>query len=359
MKQPALGIASTALAIAVSLGFIHLFSFELFTGWVAYYLLCLIPIQIVTAVLWKCELPAFAGRAKQPLKGILLVVVTMVVGAAVAYIYWQVAGAAISPPAPMLAMCTIVLVIVTFWACIMWGGWPFTAIIKNQLAAGFVTLIAAYVVNYLLFRVLFDYGFMRGAPVYVASLDPHGLIPAWNAVSFYLTLLAGMFLIVNFDLWPLTSSPGVMKQPVLAIVWTAACFLLAAIAYNIGVRGLGMDPVGFMVRVPVPFVFGTIIVQNMLQGSLFSSLKQPVKGFANVLTVIVVGQLLAAFYRAMAPVLTGNLHSGPPAYDMEIWTASALLSVTFPFLVFHAAYFDFWPLQASQTSNIHAKSQSA
>jgi hypothetical protein len=98
----------------------------------------------------------------------------------------------------------------------------------------------------------------------------------------------------------------------------------------------------------VPFVFGTIVVQNMMQGSLFSSLKQPVKGLANVATVIVVGQLLAAFYRAMAPLVTGDLHSGPPAYDMEIWTASALLSVTFPFLIFHAAYFDFWPLQKSK-----------
>ena len=230
----------------------------------------------------------------------------------------------------------------------MWGGWPFTALIKNQLAAGFVTLIAAYIVNYFLFRFFFDYRFMQGAPVYVASLDPHGLFPAWNAVSFYLTLLAGMFFIVNFDLWPMTLVPAIMKQPALALVWTAACFVLAAIAYNLGVRGLGMDPVAFMVRVPVPFVFGTIVVQNMMQGSLYPSLKQPVKGLANVATVIVVGQALAAFYRAMAAPVTSDLHSGPPAYDMEIWTASALLSVTFPFLIFYAAYFDFWPLAKSK-----------
>src|SRR5271170_5383819 len=132
MKQPALGVASTVLVIAVSLGFIHLFNFATFTGWVAYYLLCLIPMQIVTAVLWKCGLPAAAGKAAQPLKGILLLATCLVVGAVIAYAYWEVAGAAISPPAPMLAMCTIVSVIVTFWACIIWGGWPFTALIKNE-----------------------------------------------------------------------------------------------------------------------------------------------------------------------------------------------------------------------------------
>jgi hypothetical protein len=355
MRQPTLGIVSTAFVIAIALGFIHLFSFATFTGWVSYYLLCLIPMQIVTAVLWKCA-PSFAGKSvhvmKQPMKGIVLLVVNLIVGAVVAYAYWQIAGAGISPPAPMLAMCTIVSVIVTFWACIMWGGWPFTAWIKNELAAGFVTLIAAYVVNYLLFRVFFDYGFMQGAPVYVGSLDPHGLVPAWNAISFYLTLLAGMFFIVNFELWPITSlsskTPRIMKQPVLAIVWTAGCFLLAGIAYNIGVHAMGMDPVSFMVGVSAPFVFGTIVVQNMLEGSLFASLKQPVKGVANVLTVIVVGEVLAALFRAMAPLVTGELHSGPPAYDMEIWTASALLSETFPFLIFHAAYFNFWPLRKSE-----------
>lgn len=345
MKQPALGIVSTVLIIAISLAFVHLFTFATFTGWVAYYLLCLIPMQIATAVLWKCGLPAFAGKAAQPLKGTLLLITCLVVGAIFAYVYWRVAGAGISPPAPMLAMCTIVSVIIAFWFCIMWGGWPFTAFIKHPLAAGFVTLIAAYIVNYILFRTLFDYGFMAGAPVYVASLDPHGPIPAWNAVSFYLALLAGMFFIVNFDLWPFTSSPSLMKQPTLGIVWTLACFVLGGIAYNIGVRLMGMDPVAFMVRVSVPFIFGTIVVQNMMQGTLFSSLKQPVKGVVNVTAVIIVGEILAAFYRAVAPAITGQMHSGPPAYDLEIWTASALLSVTFPFLIFHAAYFDFWPLQ--------------
>jgi hypothetical protein len=33
-----------------------------------------------------------------------------------------------------------------------------------------------------------------------------------------------------------------------------------------------------------------------------------------------------------------------------VWLANALLSVTFPFLIFHAAYFDYWPLPAAHVA---------
>jgi hypothetical protein len=52
-------------------------------------------------------------------------------------------------------------------------------------------------------------------------------------------------------------------------------------------------------------------------------------------------------YRALAPSVTGTLPSGPPTYDQEIWLASALLAVTFPFLIFFAEFFKFWPLGKS------------
>jgi hypothetical protein len=42
--------------------------------------------------------------------------------------------------------------------------------------------------------------------------------------------------------------------------------------------------------------------------------------------------------------VTGLLPEGPPAYELEIWLASALLGVTFPVLIFWAEFFSFWPL---------------
>src|SRR3954462_5759276 len=97
----------------------------------------------------------------------------------------------------------------------MWGGWPFTTLLRNPIGAGLAMLVACYVVNYMLFRIFCDCGFRQGAPVYVAAQDPHGLFQAWNALVFYLSCLAAMFLLLNFDLWPLTMFPGVMRQPVL------------------------------------------------------------------------------------------------------------------------------------------------
>jgi hypothetical protein len=343
-RQPIVGIVATALVIVVALGLISLFTFPVFTGWVAYFLLCVIPMQIVVAVVWGSN-PSFAAGLAQPAKGVVLTLMTLAVGVLVTAVTYATIGGGISPPTPMATMCAIVSVVITFWLAIMWGGWPFTAMIKNPIAAGFTLLVAAYIINFALFRIFFDYGFMQGAPVYVAAQDPHGLFPAWNALVFYLSCLAAMFFLVNFDLWPLTTVPSIMRQPTLGIVWTGVAMVLGGIAFYLGVVAMGMDVVAFMVQVPVPFIFGTIVVLNMLQNSLFAKYAQPTKGVLNVIAVVVIGQVLSRVYGALAPMVTGPVQPGPPTYDFEIWLASALLSVTFPFLIFYAEFFKFWPLQ--------------
>jgi hypothetical protein len=206
-------------------------------------------------------------------------------------------------------------------------------------------LAACYLVTWIIFRVFFNYAFMQGAPVYVASLDPHGLFNAWNVVVYYVTVIAVMFLMLSFDLWPLTKFPAIMKQPVLGFVWSVICLFVGYIAYYIGVKALGMDVVSFMVHVPIAYIFGTIIVLNMLQGSLFGKLAQPLKGLLNATAVAVLGALLFQIYGALSPHVTGVLRAGPPTYDFELWIASALLGVTFPLLIFHAEFFKLWPLK--------------
>jgi hypothetical protein len=107
---------------------------------------------------------------------------------------------------------------------------------------------------------------------------------------------------------------------------------------------MALDPMYVLTRITAPFIFGTIIVLNMLQNSLFATLAQPLKGIANLLTASAIGAALAQVYGLVSPTLVGTLPSGAPGYEYEIWLVNALLSVTFPFLIYYAAFLNYWPL---------------
>ena len=107
----------------------------------------------------------------------------------------------------------------------------------------------------------------------------------------------------------------------------------------VGVGMLGMDPMAFLTGVTAPFIFGTIIVLNMLQNSLFATMTQPAKGLANAIARGGDRRRPCASLRALVPMVSAPLASGPPGYDLEVWLANALLSVTFPFLIYYAVFF--------------------
>jgi hypothetical protein len=343
MRQPLLGVVASAVVIAIALGFIALFDFASFTGSVSFFMLGLIPMQIVMVVLWGAN-PSFASRLRQPTKGILLTLVAVVAAVVVMPIALSLVGEGVRPPGPIPSHYVVVVVPTTFYLAIMFGGWPFTSLLKNPLVAGVAALIAAYAITYAVFRVFFNYDFLQGAPVYLASA-PHGMYNAVVALVFYVTALAVMFLVLCFDLWPLTKFPGVMKQPVLGVVWLAIACAGAALVMWVTLGVIGMDPMIVLTRVTAPVIFGSIIVLNMLQNSPFGGKKQPLKGLLNSMAAIVFGSVLANFYGLVAPRIAGMpLPSGAPGYEYEIWLVNALLSVTFPFLVFFAACFGYWPL---------------
>ena len=175
-------------------------------------------------VVWGANAPFVAGL-QQPAKGLALLLVTAVVAAVITPLVWQFVGEGVSPPGPIPSQYAVVVVPTTFFLAIAFGGWPFTTVIRNRIAAGLLLLAAAYLITYALFRAFFNYDFLQDAPVYLQSA-PHGTFNGVVALVFYVTMLAGMFLLLHFDLWPLTTSPVLMKQPVLGLVWT----LIAAAA---------------------------------------------------------------------------------------------------------------------------------
>ena len=63
LKQPVLGIIAAILVMVISLGFISLFDFPTFASWVAYLMICIIPMQIVIGVFWGTNQPRAAAKA--------------------------------------------------------------------------------------------------------------------------------------------------------------------------------------------------------------------------------------------------------------------------------------------------------
>jgi len=342
VSQPALGLLSSAAVMVIALVFVSAFDFGTFAGWVAFAMLGLIPMQIVVAVLWGAS-PAFAGSLRQPVKGVVLVLVTVVATAVITPLVFGSVGEGVSPPGPIPSHFAVIVVPTTFWLAIMMGGWPFSRMTSNALVSGLLVLVASYVVTYVVFRMFFNYDFLQGAPVYLQSA-PKGIYNGVSALVFYVTALAVMFVVLCFDLWPLTRFPAIMTQPVLGLVWTAIALAGAALAVSIGIGRLGMDPMAFLTQVTAPFIFGSIIVLNMLQNSLFAKASQPLKGVLNTLAAALLGVILARLYVLLAPSVTGVLPSGAPGYEREIWLVNALLSVTFPFLIYFAVFLAYWPL---------------
>jgi hypothetical protein len=336
---------ASALVIGLSLAYLALFDFATFVGPVAFFMLCLIPVQVVLVVL--APNPPFAARLGQPLKGIVLILATVATAVVVAPVALQLTGEGISPPGPIPSHYAVIVVPTTFFLAIIFGGWPFSAMTKNRGTVAALTLITSYALTFAVFRLFFNYDFLQGAPVHLASA-PQGMFNGEMALVFYVTALAGMFLLLHFDLWPLTKSPAVMTQPILGVLWLAISLAIGALVMAIA-TGQGLRPMYILTRVTAPFIFGTIIVLNMLQNSLFVRLAQPAKGLANAVTAAVLGVALAQLYGMVSPMLVGAMPPQvPDAY--ELWLVNALLSVTFPFLIFYAAFLNYWPLAAPAPS---------
>jgi len=341
VSQPTLGLVASAVVMAVSLGFVSLFPYDAFAGWVSFLLLGTIPMQIVIVAHWETT-PAFVAGRRQPLRGIVLTLVMVAATVVLSPLALAAVGEGVAPPGMIASHYAIVVVPTTFWLAIMMGGWPFTGG-KASVRSGLALLVASYAITWVVFRVFFGYGFLEGSPADLASA-PDGLFNGVMALVFYVTALAVMFLLLCFDLWPLTLVPALRTQPALGLVWTVVVLAGAAIAITVGVTRPGADPMAFLTNVTVPFIFGTIVVLNMLQNSLFAGQRQPVKGLLNTIAAAAIGLVLAHLYRSLAPITTGTLAAGPPAYEAEIWLANALLSVTFPLLILYAALFAYWPL---------------
>lgn len=352
IPQPYLTIVTVVMIVSLSFGIISFFSEHMFHTWVSYLTLTMIPAQIYISVFLKCKHPEFITMLYQPWKGFLFTGLIILVGAFVTPFGLYFVNGGFTVPTPFLITWSILSVVVLLWLAEIFHGWPFTSLIKNPLLAGAGVLVASYVIAYFLFNCFFNFEESQNSFFYDKRLDPSGLYPNWIALSFALTSAAAVLVtVLLFQNWPVVSVERssrwsiFSRQPWDMIVKVLFTVVITCIVFFIGINMLELNPISYMVRFPVSFIFGTFISMNMTENRLFDRIMQPLRGILLFITCAIIGMIMFEVYYYFGSLVVGKeLSGGPPTYQLELWIAPALLSVTFPIIVIITSFLNFWPL---------------
>ncbi|TAN61304.1 MAG: hypothetical protein EPN20_12615 [Magnetospirillum sp.] len=349
LKQPFLGLVAALVAVCLSLGFAAQFDPATFGSWVAQVIMSAIPLQIVIGLVWQSAYPGLLGRLRQPVKGIVILGMMLAAAMVMTPLILVLVNGGIGTPKPFAIMFTIVSVCCAFWLVAVFQCWPVAALSRHPGVIGLGVFVLAYVATYVVFRFGFDFAAMAGAPFYAAALDPHGAFAAWNALSFIVTTVSVIMAFVLLDFWPsatiAAAMPVLSRQPVFGLLNAVLVLAIAGAMWTLGVRVLGMDVVDYMVRVPVSGLFGEFIMLVMMQTAPFQTSRQPVKGLLLLGLVVVLAVVMYRLYAVAAVLLVGAMPSGAAGgYGLDLWIATAMLSVTFPVFVALGDGFAFWPL---------------
>jgi len=354
LKQPFLGLVAALVAVCLSLGLAAQFDPAIFGSWVAQLIMSAIPMQIVIGLVWQSAYPGILARTSQPVKGMIILAMMAAAAAIMTPLILVLVGGGIGTPSPFAIMFTIVSVCGAFWLVAVFQCWPMAALSKHPAVIGLGVFVLSYVVTWVTFRLGFDFTVMTGAPFYAAALDPHGAFPAWNALSYIVTTVSVIMWFVMLDFWPSTTIaaafPALSRQPLFGLLNAALVLTIAGGMWTLGVTVMHMDVVDYMVRVPVSGLFGEFIMLVMMQTAPFQTTRQPVKGILLLGLVVVLAVAMYRAYAAAAFLLVGAMPSGAPSYGLDLWIATAMLSVTFPVFVALGDGFAFWPLSRPDTS---------
>lgn len=337
-----LGLSSSALVVALSLAVICPMNTATFTGVVSFVALCCIPVQMVMAGYLQ-ERPGVLARWSRPARGVALLALTLVLGGAIAALVQFVIADGWGTDFPGLSMFCIVAVVMTLWLTQVCQGWPFGGIGHPLLRAA-AMLVAVYVLAYLTYRLLFDFtGFgLPSAPALRPA--PAGLFEVWHVLTFLVTAISGLFVAPAFRFAGLPTHPAAR-----AAANTVLCLLWGTALYGVGVGLLGVDVVDFLVWVPVPTLFGGLIVIKMCAGAFYPKrpASLPVNGVVTLTTAIAVGVALVGVFAALATLAHPEMPWGAPTFAGQVWVASATLAFTFPLLNIAADFFGHWPFRAT------------
>ena len=339
-----IGIVSTIVVLACAAAIVMAFEFEFLMGWVGLAFLAATPTQIVLALLWSTEFPKSIGGLNQPSKGIAFTLVSVLAGGAILTVAHATVGGG-QGPTPMLIQYMILSVVVALWIIPIWQAWPFSLLSKNPIVVGTSALLGFYLIAYLLWIVFFNYDALSHAPFYSPNIAPSGLFDMWVAMVFAVTSGAVVVVHVLYDFWPIDKITRGAAQPVRGLIASAYVLALSAVIHLVFLRFLSMEPIDYMVRVPVSMIFGVFLTTNMMQNKLFTSLNQPTRGFALTAVTVVCAVFMYFLYAIGSNVLVSeDLLPGPEnGWGLELWIATSMLGVTFPIIIALSEFFKLWP----------------
>ncbi len=326
--------------------------------WVGFCFMAATPAQLILSVLWQTNHPPAIARLAQPRKGFLLTAATVFAACVIGPLMFYLGGAGVGPPTPMLLMLTTTTIITTIWLIDVWDCWPISVVTSNRTVLGITTLVVAYTTAFLVFNLLFDFSFLAHTPLYIASLDPKGRLNAWVALSFLVTTVAVIVdqlhggLIFGPDQRAATLAPSTSVSSLQSTILILAASTLLYLFFT---RLVGLDPVQHLVRVAVSLMYGILLVQIMTRRQLLHGWRQPLRGLGLTAIAVVLALLMFGLYAASASAFAQQaVPAGPPAYELEIWVANAMLGITFPLMIVVAEFFELWPLHRRQPAGITA-----
>jgi len=345
------GLLGIVLVLMIAALCIFPFTTHFFIDWVAMAFMAATPTQIILTSLWENKKPQFINCLPVPLKGISLTLITVLASIIVfkGILYFISGDHGITP---MVIQYTIISVIITLWIIPIWECWPFNKVSDNPTTFGLLVLVSVYPIAYLIWSVFFDYSHLGeiGFINYYEDIDPKGIFDMWQALTFAVTTSGVVIVHTLFDFWPINKICGRSIQPLRGIISSIYVLLLSWGVYSFFVTFLGMDQVDYMIRVPVCMIFGSLLINNMMQGSLFSGIAQPIRGSLLMACCVFSALLMHQLY-AFASTLHAGYELGTGAkngFAQEIWIASAMLGVTFPIIFVVSGFFNFWPIQRNK-----------
>jgi len=353
--QPWRGLFGLAVTLGAMMIVTSLFDVAGYLGLFTTIIMSNVPILAVIGAGWQGRYPSTAGLP-QPWKGFLLTAFVVLFGVLVgAGLVGFMAGGAATP---FIHVQAIITVCVTFYLILAFGTWPFNGL--SLPGKGFLTLIAAYILGWLV-SMAGNFGYLTHArgviespvfkvPFYAAAgplegfadMAPMGPVAWESLLAFILCSLAFLFCFLALQFWPFSRYDSMRKQPLMGISVTCMCAMLGYILYAIGILGMKIVPLQFMLYI-VSFLFGLLMIVFMFQmwpGKLVKSALAC--GLLNIAAAVIIGIIA---YHGIGSFCASHFEAEAMHYPNNIFViANLMLGLTFPAWAAYSALWDFWPL---------------